>query len=112
MTTALKQPQVAIRYFKAFAEKDIGSLDVLLADDVVLTDWQGQAIGKDAVLGVSSAIFNGCNKLGIDIEKIAVGQDTVMAELCINIDNVKVHVVDVLDYDQDNKIKRIRAYKR
>lgn len=112
MNTTLKQPQVAIRYFKAFAEKDLGSLDVLLADDVVLTDWQGQAIGKEAVLALSSAIFKGCSKLGIDIEKIAMGQDTVIAELCIHIDDAKVNVVDVLDYDQDNKIKRIRAYKR
>jgi hypothetical protein len=112
MTTTLKQPQVAIRYFKAFAEKDLGSLDVLLADDVILTDWLGQAIGKDAVLDLSSKIFNGCNKLGIDIVKIAVGQDTVIAELCITIDTAQVYVVDVLDYDQDNKIKRIRAYKQ
>jgi hypothetical protein len=110
--TTLKQPQLAIRYFKAFAEKDLGSLDVLLADDIVLTDWQGQAIGKDAVLALSATIFNGCKNLGVDIEKMAIGQDTIMAELGINIDNVKVHVVDVLDYDQDNKIKRIRAYKR
>jgi ketosteroid isomerase-like protein len=105
--------QLAIRYFKAFAEKDLGSLDVLLADDIVLTDWDGQAIGKEAVLKFCETLFKSVGRLNVDIEKIAIGQDTVMAELGISINGAnKIHVVDVLDYDQDKKIKRIRAYKR
>ena len=47
------------------------------------------------------------------MDKVAVGLDTVIAEIKIIMDNVVVAaVVDVIDFDQDNKIKEIRAYKR
>ena len=107
------KPQLAIRYFKAWAEKDIGTLDILMADDIILTDWEGQALGKEAVLKFNQTVFEKCKSINVDIEKIALGQDCVMAELGIIINGTtKIQVVDVLDYDQDDKIKRIRAYKR
>jgi len=107
------KPQLAIRYFKAWAEKDIGTLDMLMADNIILTDWEGQALGKEAVLKFNQIVFEKCKSISVDIEKVAVGQDCVMAELGITINGAtKIQVVDVLDYDQDDKIKRIRAYKR
>jgi hypothetical protein len=107
------KPQLAIRYFKAWAEKDIGTLDILMADNIILTDWEGQALGKEAVLKFNQIVFEKCKSIAVDIEKVAVGQDCVFAELGITINgSTKIQVVDVLDYDQDDKIKRIRAYKR
>ena len=39
--------------------------------------------------------------------------NTVIAEIRVIINNTIVApVVDVIDFDEDNKIKRIRAYKR
>lgn len=107
------KPQLAIRYFQCFAEKDLASLEILFADDVTLTDWEGQALGKEAVLNFNRSVFTKLNSIEIDIKRIAVGQDCVIAEIGIIINRSSVvNVVDVIEFDQDDKIKGIRAYKR
>ena len=100
-------------YFQSFCKKDTASLEVLFSDSILLTDWDVMIIGKQNVLNFNQQFFNRVNTIRIDVDKIAVGLDTVIAEIKVVIDNVVVAaVVDVIDFDQDNKIKEIRAYKR
>ena len=57
--------------------------------------------------------FNSVNDIRIDVDKVAVGLDTVITEIKVIINNkIVAPVVDVIEFDQDNKIKEIRAYKR
>jgi hypothetical protein len=105
--------QVALLYLKSFAEKDIGSLEVLFADTISLADWDGQLVGKENILNFNKKVFASLNTISIDIVKVAVGQNTVMAELRITINNAStINVVDVIEFDDDNKIQSIKAYKR
>lgn len=105
--------QVALLYLKSFAEKDIGSLEVLFSDTITLADWDGQLIGKENIINFNKKVFSSINKIGIDIVKVAVGQNTVMAELRITLNNTTtLNVVDVLEFDDENKIQSIKAYKR
>lgn len=105
--------QVALLYLKSFAEKDIGSLEVLFADTVSLADWDGHLIGKDNIIEFNKKVFASINSISIDIVKVAVGQNTVMAELRITLNNsTTLNVVDVIEFDDDNKIQSIKAYKR
>lgn len=107
------QSQIALLYFQTFCKKDVASLEVLFSDNIILADWQGQLVGKENVLNFNQNFFNSVNSIRIDIDRVAVGQDTVMAEIKVIVDDVIVgFVVDVLEFDQDNKIKQIRAYKR
>ena len=107
------QSQVALMYFQSFCKKDTASLEVLFSDSILLTDWDVMIIGKQNVLNFNQQFFNRVNNIRIDVDKVAVGLDTVIAEIKVVIDNVVVAaVVDVIDFDQDNKIKEIRAYKR
>jgi hypothetical protein len=107
------QSQIALMYFQSFCKKDTASLEVLFSDSILLTDWDVLIIGKQNVLNFNQQFFNRVNNIRIDVDKVAVGLDTVIAEIKIIIDNVVVAaVVDVIDFDQDNKIKEIRAYKR
>ena len=100
-------------YFQSFCKKDTASLEVLFSDSILLTDWDVLIIGKQNVLNFNQQFFNRVNNIRIDVDKVAVGLDTVIAEIKVVIDNVVVAaVVDVIDFDQDNKIKEIRAYKR
>jgi hypothetical protein len=100
-------------YFQSFCKKDTASLEVLFSDSILLTDWDVMIIGKQNVLNFNQQFFNRVNNIRIDVDKVAVGLDTVIAEIKVVIDNVVVAaVVDVIDFDQDNKIKEIRAYKR
>lgn len=105
--------QVALLYLKSFAEKDIGSLEVLFADTITLADWEGQLVGKENILNFNKKIFASINNIGVDVVKVAVGQNTVMAELRITLNNTQVvNVVDVIEFDDENKIQSIKAYKR
>ena len=105
--------QVALLYLKSFAEKDIGSLEVLFGDSMTLADWDGQLVGKENILNFNKKIFASVNNIGVDVVKVAVGQSTVMAELKITLNNTTtLNVVDVIEFDDDNKIQSIKAYKR
>jgi hypothetical protein len=107
------QSQIALMYFKSFCKKDVASLEVLFSDSILLTDWDVQVVGKQNVLNFNQRFFNNVNAISIEVDKVAVGLDTVIAEIKVVIDNVVVAaVVDVIEFDQDNKIKEIRAYKR
>lgn len=107
------QSQIALMYFQSFCKKDSASLEVLFSDNILLTDWDVQIVGKQNVINFNQRFFNSVNAIRIDVDKVAVGLNTVIAEIKVIIDNVVVAaVVDVIDFDQDNKIKEIRAYKR
>jgi len=107
------QSQIAMLYLKAFSEKDLASLETMFAENVILTDWEGQMIGKENVLAFNQTLFSQLGHIRIDLDKIAIGHNTVMVEILIVLDNkVKIPVVDVIDFDQDDKIREIRAYKR
>jgi hypothetical protein len=107
------QSQIALMYFQSFCKKDTASLEVLFSDSIILTDWEVQVVGKQNVLDFNQRFFNSIETIRIDVDKVAVGLDTVIAELKIIINStISVAVVDVIEFDQDNKIKQIRAYKR
>lgn len=107
------QSQIAMLYLKAFSEKDLASLETMFAENVILTDWDGQMVGRDNVLAFNQTLFLQLGNIRIDIDKIAIGHDTVIAEIKVVLDEkVSVAVIDVIDFDQDNKIREIRAYKR
>lgn len=107
------QSQIALMYFQSFCKKDAASLEVLFSDSILLTDWDVQIVGKQNVLNFNQRFFNSVDTIRIDVDRVAVGLDTVMAELTIIINNkIVASVADVLEFDQDNKIKEIRAYKQ
>jgi len=107
------QSQIALMYFQSFCKKDTASLEVLFSDSILLTDWDVQIVGKQNVLNFNQRFFNSVDTIRIDVDRVAVGMDTVMAELTIIINNkIVASIVDVLEFDQDNKIKEIRAYKQ
>jgi hypothetical protein len=107
------QSQIVLLYFQCFCKKDVASLEVLFSDSIVLKDWEVEIVGKQNVLDFNQRFFDSVNHLRIDVDKVAVGLNTVIAEIAVIIDNKVVGlVVDVIEFDQDNKIKEIRAFKR
>ena len=110
-TSNNKNAQLAVRYFQCWGSRDLASLELLMAEDCMLVDWDGPCLGRNRILDETRKLFASSKILVLDVKKIAVGQDTVMAELEIRIDKIKMYVVDVLDYNNDSKIQRIRAYR-
>jgi hypothetical protein len=102
----------AFKYFRAFAEKDINSLRVMLAPAVSLRDWDINADGLDAVIAANLNIFNAVKTIAVMPINVFLDGNTVVAELNIEIDGTEpVKVVDILVFDRDGKICAIRAYK-
>jgi len=107
------QSQIVLLYFQCFCKKDVASLEVLFSDSIVLKDWEVEIVGKQNVLNFNQRFFDSVDHIRIDVDRVAVGLDTVIAELKVIINNkIAGAVVDVIEFDQDNKIKEIRAFKR
>jgi SnoaL-like domain len=104
--------ELSLKYFQAFAEKDISSLRGMLAPAVSLRDWNIDANGLEAVLAVNLNIFKTVEAIAVTPINVFLEGNTVVAELNIEIDGAKpLKVVDILVFDQDGKICAIRAYK-
>lgn len=105
--------QIVALYFQSFCRRDCASLEVLLSDTVRLSDWMVVIIGRDNLLAHNQKFFDSVKTLRIDVERIALGHECVIAEIRVIIDNkIIANVVDVFDFDSDNRIRQIRAYKQ
>tara|TARA_R110000796_G_scaffold146299_2_gene263016 strand:+ start:9982 stop:10317 length:336 start_codon:yes stop_codon:yes gene_type:complete len=99
-------------YFDIWNSKDIEKLKLILSKNVVLEDWEVSANGIDDVLRVNQAIFDAIEE--IEATPITVLTDEDNLAICIieikSKDNV-IEVVDILCWDEFNKISSIKAYR-
>jgi len=104
----------ACNYFEAFSSKDLDKLSELYSKDVTLADWDPLFFdGKEEVLNANKTLFDSVESVNITVKKIGSNDKNVFAEIDILINcNTQLFVVDILEFDQDQKIKSIRAYKR
>ncbi len=97
------------RYFELFSTKNVKGLEnEMYADDVYLRDWNGEWKGKQAVLEMNENLFN--NEFTIDIVDIKQANTTTITTFNLHIADTQYKVVDIIDWDNDGKIKQIFAY--
>ena len=103
-------------YFDAFSSKDAEKLKDIYADDVSLRDWLNSVSGKEAVLESNNRFFAAVTDLEINVKRIYYdANSTAACEIDINLNHKdgtrdELLVVDVIEFNEDNKIKSIRAY--
>jgi ketosteroid isomerase-like protein len=104
----------ACNYFEAFSSKDLDTLTKLYSEDVTLADWKPLFFdGKEQVLDANKTLFESVESVNIVVKRIGSNDKNVFAEIDILInDTTQLFVVDILEFDQNQKIKSIRAYKR
>jgi hypothetical protein len=104
----------ACNYFEAFSNKDLDTLTELYSEDVTLADWEPLFFdGKEQVLDANKTLFESVESVNIVVKRIGSNDKNVFAEIDILInDATQLFVVDILEFDQNQKIKSIRAYKR
>lgn len=104
----------ACNYFEAFSNKDLDTLAELYSEDVSLADWEPLFFdGKEQVLDANKTLFESLESVNIVVKRIGSNDKNVFAEIDILInDATQLFVVDILEFDQNQKIKSIRAYKR
>ena len=103
--------KIAERYFDLFCKKNIKQISEMFAEEIILKDPDITSIGKKEVLNTTKNIFHSVGTIEIKVNALYLENRTVVAEFDINIDNNKLtKVVDILQFDQANKIVRISAY--
>ena len=103
---------ICTQYFQQFSQKNITWLAEHFAEEVTLRDWEISAIGKTSVLKANQGIFDGVTTIEIRPQALYEDYDIVAAELEIEINGKDIlKVVDVIEFNKENKIRAIRAYK-
>ena len=105
--------EISKQYFDKFTNKDLSGLENMFSKDISLRDWDKEARGLKDVLKANKNIFENLESIQVNPLKIYSDGNTVVAELDININNGEesLLVVDVIEFDSENKILGIRAYK-
>ena len=101
-------------YFLKWNSKDIKGLSNLFSENINLRDWNIDIKGFDNVLEANVKIFNDVPEINAEIVNLFESKNskTVVAELIINLNkNESIKVVDIISFNNNNKIKSIMAYK-
>lgn len=100
------------RYLAAYAARDLAAIDLQLADDATLQDWNIAVQGKVRVLDETRRNFAAATHIAITERRMFEHGDTAAAELHIVVDGtMSLDVVDVVRFDADGRVVAIRAYK-
>jgi hypothetical protein len=103
---------LANKYFNLFSKKNIKEIGEMLSEEVTLNDPNITSIGKIEVLKTTQNIFNSANNIQVIVKDLYEENRTVVAELEIIIDtNELIKIVDILKFNQLDKIEKISAYK-
>ena len=105
---------LAKKYFNFFSNKDIHNLSKMFAPNIILRDWQIYAIGKFNVIKANKKIFKNFKSIKVKPIKLHLinSTKTIFAEIeiCVNSSKKKVLVLDILKFNNKNKINNIKAY--
>lgn len=101
-------------YFIAFSGKNTKKLNDMYADSISLIDWNDSAQGKENVLKMNQNLFNSFDDIKINIKNMYCVKNVASCEIEILLHNknkrTTLKVVDIIEYDESEKIVAIRAY--
>jgi len=80
----------------------------IYADNIHLRDWNGEWRGKQAVLEMNENLFE--SEFKIDNIEIKQADNTTLVQFDLHIADTILKVVDIIEWDDDGKIKTIFAY--
>jgi hypothetical protein len=99
-------------FLTAYERKDIDTISRMLAEDVVLRDWNHEVSGLEAAVAEYSKNFRAAESLRITVNQILEAESGVAAELEIGVNgSEKLNVVDVFTFNEANEITSVVAYK-
>jgi hypothetical protein len=104
---------LANKYFELFSNKNIKAIAEMFSEEIALHDWEINVIGKSNVLQVTKNIFDSVKSIQVKPINVYCENNTIIAELKIIVNKVEeLFVVDIIEFDINNKIVDITAYKK
>lgn len=101
--------EVSNDYLTAFGLGDVKRLKELYHNSIILTDWNGQWVGKSSVLEMNDEIFK--LKPAVHIHEIHQIDNRTYNHITIHIGAETIKVIDVIDWNDKFQILSITAYK-
>lgn len=107
-----KYEELATQYLRAYESKDIGAIESMISEDVLLSDWNVSGQGKEFFLSETKKNFASQKTIEIEILRFLQSETVVAAQLSIKVDStIQLMVIDVISFDDSGKISQIQAYK-
>lgn len=104
--------EIALSYFDAFSRLDIKGIPTFFSDNVSLRDWNLNVKGLEAVIQEYRLMFDVSKGIQVKVINLFEDSRTVIAEIEISQNaSAAIKVVDILSFDDRNKIFSIRAFK-
>ena len=102
----------ALNYFETFSSKDLNKLKLFFNDFIELRDWEIQAKGIDKVIEANRKIFESVDSIKVNPVELNELNNKIFAELSIVINQSEtIKVLDIIEFDSNNKISSIKAFK-
>jgi hypothetical protein len=99
-------------YFVAFGNKDENTLSRMFDENVELVDWEVNLTDRGPVMLNNKNLFESVKEIKITPKLIAVYGLTSMSKILVEIDGMKLNVVDIITFNNAGKIVNIEAYKQ
>ena len=100
-------------YFEIFSNKDIKGLENLFADDIILQDWDILVKGKKQALNANKNIFDSVESISVTLNNLYLEKLTAICLIEIIINNKEIlKVIDIIKFNDENKIIEVSAYKQ
>ncbi len=100
-------------YFEIFSNKDIKGLDNIFSDDVILQDWEILAKGKKQALDSNKNIFDSVESISVTLNDLYLNELVAICLIEIIINNEEIlKVIDIIKFNDENKIIEVSAYKQ
>ena len=101
------------KYFEYFSNKDIQMLKSLFSMKVSLKDWEINANGFDEVVQANIKIFNNVETIQVSLVEYYEHKKSCVCLIDILVNKKEtINVIDVIRFDENNKILEISAYKQ
>ena len=99
-------------YFKNFESMNLSELSDMFNEEVTLKDWNIEVSGKQSVVEANESIFNSVENIKVAVDNLYISGQTAIAQLSIYInEEPALPVVDIINFDEQNLITSITAYR-
>ena len=104
--------ELAVKYFEAWNNHDLGTLSEISSDEITLRDWELSVSGKSDFLQANSEIFTQNPGIAAELKDLFINGNEIVAILHISSHaSNDIHpVVDHIKFE-NKKIASITAYR-